>query len=144
MTMFLSTILAQLTPEPSGDLVQWVLEMAKTIVEMFKDGRHGPAVAGIIMLVVFFLKVFLKDRLPKAALPWLAAGLGVMSAISMQLAALAVGAKAGDWASALVKGAMIGAGASGLWSLLGKKLVELVKSLLAKLKKSEPPAPPAQ
>ena len=133
----LPTIFAALTPEPNGDVFAWVLENGKFIVESFQKGELGPAVAGLIMISVYFLNLVLKDRIPAAALPWLSAGMGVLSAVAVQLAALAAGVPAGSWLTAVLKGAMAGAAASGLWSLLGKKVVEL----LGKLGKKAEPAP---
>lgn len=141
MTNLIQAVFAQLTPEPSGDVFMWVLQMGKTIVEMFQTGQHGAAVAGMVMLTVFGLRSLLKDRLPHAALPWLSAGLGVMSAVAMQLLALAVGARPTEWLTAVVQGALIGATASGLWSLLGKKLMELFARMLGgKSGNNQPPA----
>lgn len=143
MFHLINIVLAQLQPEPTGDVFLWVLQMGKTIVEMFQSGQHGPAVAGIIMIIVYFLQSLLKDRLPKSALPWFAVLVGVLTAVSAQLVALAVGAAPMSWVSAILQGAMAGAMSSGLWSLLGKKLLELVSSLMSKIgKPKDPPAAP--
>ena len=141
MLNLITSVLGQLQPEPTGDVFLWVLQMGKTIVEMFQAGQHGPAVAGIIMIVVYFLRLALKDRLPQAALPWLLVLFGVLTAISAQLVALATGAPAMSWFSAILQGAMAGAMASGLWSLLGKKLLELLSKI--DKPKDPPPADPA-
>lgn len=128
----MTVVLAQLAPEPTGDVFLWLLQMGKEVVTSFQSGQHGAAVAGLLMVAVYALRSLLKGRVSQAALPWLSAGLGVLSAVAMQLSALAVGAQPMDWLSALAQGALAGATASGLWSLLGKQAMALLEKLLPK------------
>ena len=57
-----------------------------------------------------------KKAIPKVYLPWISSGLGVVGSIATALVA------GQPWYSAVWLGLVVGATASGLWSLVGKSL----------------------
>lgn len=102
------------------------VDLVKRIVSAFKGGKWILAVSLIIMLLTWVLnRTFLKNKIPSSVLPWVSAGLGVLSAI---FTALVMGI---PWWEALIMGLFTGTAASGLWSMVGTHL------LVSKTKKAE-------
>jgi hypothetical protein len=112
------------TTAVSGDSPKAPMEEPETVVEAIKDvgllveaARNGNWIlfTGIlIMLLIFVLDkiVKLKDRLPKTAVPWVAAALGIVGSIAAQLTTGL------PWGQALLQGFTAGVVAVGLWELI--------------------------
>jgi UDP-N-acetylmuramyl pentapeptide phosphotransferase/UDP-N-acetylglucosamine-1-phosphate transferase len=125
LSSFFSTLLTQVpSAEPGTDMFGWLLELLRWVVEQFKQKNYVPGMGGVVMVLVFFARMFLLKRLNSNVLPLVSAGLGVLLACGVNLAGLAVGSQPMDWLSALAMGLTTGAAASGFWSLVGKKLSE--------------------
>lgn len=95
------------------------LELVPAIIEAAKGGQWSLFASMLIMLLVFLMtKVeFIAKALPDAAKPWVAAAAGVLAAVG------ATAATTGNWGQAIMSGLVTGAAASGLWELVGKKLL---------------------
>jgi hypothetical protein len=76
------------------------------------------------MLLIFVLDkiVKLKDRLPKTAVPWVAAALGIVGSIAAQLTTGL------PWGQALLQGFTAGVVAVGLWELIFKAVLNKKKA----------------
>lgn len=127
-------LLAQMqpSPEPAGDVVQWGLSLIKWIAEQFASKNYAAAVAGIVMAIVFVLKLVLKDKLSSGSLPLVSAIVGTVVSGAGALLGATQGMGATAILSILVTGLTTGATASGLWSLVGKRVVDFVKSKFSK------------
>jgi hypothetical protein len=91
----------------------------------FTAKEWGIFVGGLIMVVVWFARMFLLARLSSDWLPWVSSGMGVLLSISIDLTSKV------PWWKAVLNGLLVGAAASGLWSQVGKNL------LPSELKKKE-------
>lgn len=133
--MLLNTMLLVLTatptPPPGTDDVSWFIGMMKWIVEQIQQKNYGPAVGAIIMLLVFLFNKLAAGKLSSKLLPWVSVGLGVVLAICNNLVAEVPMV----WYMAILNGLFYGTAASGLWSLVGKWIVEKLTG-----KKDEPAA----
>lgn len=120
--LFAAMVMGQPTPatDPGTALIG--------IIQSFQAGKIFLALNGIIMVLTWLLNVGLKNILPipTKAQPWIAAGLGVASGI---VAMLAAGV---PWWEAIISGFSIGAGAGGLWSLIGKHALTSKKTKAAR------------
>jgi len=99
-------------PEPTD-----IGEAVEDIGLMIEAAKNGNWVlfAGILILLLIFLldKVInLKQYLPKKAVPWVAAGFGVIVSIAMQLTTGI------PWGQALLQGLCAGLVATGFWELV--------------------------
>ena len=103
---------------PAEDLSpQEVVALGKTILDAAKGGNWGIVVASVLMLLLWVLRKFVLKKIPSSYMPWVAAGTGVAGAVAANL-------QAGQpWMDAVMSGFMAGAAASGLYSLVGKKLL---------------------
>jgi hypothetical protein len=102
--------------------IDWVMNSVQWLVTQFQNRNYMPA-CGMLMLLVWAVKRFSGDALKAERLALLSAGLGVLSAVGMELLGLTVTSNKVDLTRAIVNGLMVGAGASGFWSLLGKQLL---------------------
>ncbi len=96
-----------------------LLDQGKTVAQAVKDHELALALsAGIMLLLGLGRKFKLLSKLPKNAVPWVSAGLGVLAVLAEslvsggQLTLVRVG-----------HGLLAGAAASGLWGMLGKHLM---------------------
>jgi hypothetical protein len=117
-----------------GDSPKAPMEEPETVVEAIKDvgvlveaAKNGNWVlfTGIlIMLLIFVLDkvVKLKDRLPKNAVPWVAAAMGIVGSIAAQLTTGI------PWGQALLQGFTAGVVAVGLWELIFKAVLNKKKA----------------
>jgi drug/metabolite transporter (DMT)-like permease len=119
----------------SGDVVEWTLSGIKWIVQKFQAKEYGLGVSGLIMMLVFAFNKYFKKLVPAKALPWVAVGVGVLTAVATKLAGIAMGTPTTEWLTVIGSGVISGATASGLWSLLGKHFFG------AKAAPQDPPAP---
>jgi len=88
------------------------------IIEAVKGGNWQLAASTGIMLCVFLAtKTSLLPWVKGKHAQWWAAGTGIASAFA------ATWATSGDWKAAAMNGLVTGAAASGLWSLVGKHLL---------------------
>ena len=92
-------------------------EAINAIVEAFKEGRWGPAIGMLLMLLVWVLRKFLWKLIPKNALPWVTLGAGCAIVITVELIAGVT------WWKTLIDGFGTSASAMALWSLLFKHLI---------------------
>jgi len=112
-------------PEP-GKEVSFVSEKIGAIVAAFKAKEYGPAFAAILMLIVSLvnlLAVKLGKEIARKWMPTIAVVTGIGLGLAAELGSLAVGAGVSDWLTAIGQGLLIGWGASGLYSWLGKKIM---------------------
>jgi len=102
-------------PKPPEDLTE-ALETGGAMIEAAKNGNWVLFSGLLIMLLIFILDkvVKLKEKVSAAAVPWVAAALGIASSIAVQLVSGI------PWGQALFQGFTAGATAVGLWELLGK------------------------
>ena len=83
----------------------------KTLLDHQRSG-WGALLAALLTVVVFVIrKVGLLKKVPKSALPWVAAGIAMVGDVA---AALAAGSPIPD---ALIQGLMLGAAAVGFWEM---------------------------
>jgi hypothetical protein len=99
-------------PNPEEDLGGFL----SAVGDAFKNKNWGVLAGLIIMLVVWVVGKFVPKMSPKY-LPWVSAGLGILGSISTDLFA------GGVWYTAIFNGLLIGAAASGMWSLVGKHVL---------------------
>lgn len=143
LTTMISAVLAQPALEPTDDMVSWGLGVFKWIAEQFASKNYAAAIAGIVMVLVFALKLVLKEKLKSDALPMVSAGLG----LALSLAGALSGAKVDMSVSAILgivlAGLTTGALASGFWSLAGKRIVDFIKAKFSRPAVVEAPVAPA-
>lgn len=115
-----------LDTEDLNQFIQMMLTAAK-------GGEWSIFVAALIMVLVFLAtKIkFIDNLLPAAAKPWVAAVAGVLAAVATTVITT------GDWLKALLSGLVTGTAATGLWELVGKRLLKKKKPAPAE----ETPAP---
>jgi len=102
-------------PEPKD-----IPEAMKDVGLLIDAARNGNWVlfSGILILLIIFVLdkvVKLKSIIPKTAVPWVAAGFGIVISIAMQLTTGI------PWGQALVQGFCSGTVAVGLWEMLFNK-----------------------
>lgn len=97
-----------------------VSEFVQMMITAAKGGEWSLFVAALIMVLVFLMtKVkFIGDLLPSAAKPWVAAVAGMLTAVATTVITT------GNWLTAALAGFTTGAAAAGLWSLIGKKILD--------------------
>lgn len=95
-------------------------ELLNVLIEAAKGGEWSIFVAALIMVLVFLAtKIkFIDNLLPAKAKPWVAAVAGVLGAVAT------VAMTTGDWLQAVLSGLVTGAAASGLWELIGKRILK--------------------
>jgi len=98
-----------------------VVAVVQAIISAGKNGQWSLLVGLCLMLLVFLMTKFkfmgatLLSKMPSSAIPWVAAGLGIVGSVAAELIAGQL-----VWYLALPNGIMIGAGAVGLWELIGQ------------------------
>lgn len=93
-------------------------ETVNLIVKAFQMGAWPIGVGLIIMLLVWVANRFgLKEKVGEKWVPWIAAGLGILSTVGI---ALATGSLV--WWQALIQGFLSGASATGFWELVFKHI----------------------
>jgi hypothetical protein len=102
------------------------VEEPMSYVDLFIQGITGKnwvlLVASCLMVVVYFVRRIVAERIPAKYVPWYVLGMAVVTAVAVRLIE-AVQMDQLWWASAvrgLVEGAIVGLTASGLWSAVGK------------------------
>jgi uncharacterized membrane protein len=95
-------------------------ELVNMMISAAKGGEWSLFVAALIMVLVFLAtKIkFIDNLLPAKAKPWVAAVAGVLGAVAT------VAMTTGDWLQAVLSGLVTGAAASGLWELIGKRILK--------------------
>jgi hypothetical protein len=93
-------------------------ETVGLLTSAFQSGTW-PVVAGLVILLLVWVgnRFGLKERVGAKWVPWIAAGVGVLSTVGIALAAGAV-----VWWQALLQGLVAGVVATGLWELVFKRL----------------------
>jgi len=86
----------------------------KLIINAFNTKNWGVFAGLVIMALVWILKKFVWKALPTVALPWVAAGAGIIAAVATGLISGVV------WWQAILNGLLVGTAAGGLWSLVGR------------------------
>lgn len=141
----LLSILAFVIPptSPGDDVLGWVLGSLKWLVDAMQQHQYAAAVGMVIMLLVWLFNHFVADKLglDSAHMPLVSAIVGTVMAVGAALLTLQSPSMQ-DVLAALFKGVMLGASASGLYSLLGKYLLGWVEKLLGMNKQDAPPADP--
>lgn len=90
---------------------------AEQFYQAFTAKEWGIFVGCLIMLIVWVMRLFVLTALPSDWLPWVSSGLGVLLAISIDLTSKV------PWWKATLNGLLVGSAASGMWSMLGKKVL---------------------
>lgn len=91
-------------------------EYIKALVKAFNAKDWGIFAGLALMILVWVLKKFIWKTLPVGVLPWVSAGAGVAVAVATGLFTGLI------WWRAILNGLTVGAAASGLWSMVGKKI----------------------
>lgn len=86
------------------------------LVQAFNAKDWGIFAGLAIMLSLWILKKFIWKSLPVGALPWVSSGTGVVVAVASGLFVGLI------WWKAILNGLTVGAAASGLWSMVGKRV----------------------
>ena len=113
-----ATVAKKVAPQKAPENVGEAMQDVGLLIEAAKSG-NWPLFAGVlVMLLVFLLDkiVKLKEKVPKSALPWVAATLGVSTTMGV---ALTTGIPLGP---ALIQGFTAGATAVGLWEMIFKHM----------------------
>lgn len=97
------------TPDPEKDLGGFMV----LLLDAFKNKNWGVFAGLVIMLLVWITRKFI-PKMPTSALPWVSAGMGIVASVATDLIA------GGTWYVAIFNGLLLGAAASGMWSLVGK------------------------
>jgi uncharacterized membrane protein YoaK (UPF0700 family) len=116
-------LLTQISPPGDANLVTWGLSSFKWALEQFQQKNYLPLVSFVLMLAISLFQKFELTKINKKALPFVSAGLGVAISIVTNVSAMAMHSKPIDWISAIVMGLTVGAGATGLWEIVGQKLL---------------------
>ncbi len=102
------TVTVEGLPDVSDDEA---VAAVKTLLDYQKSG-WGALAAALLTLIIFVVrKLGLLNKVPKKALPWVAAGVAMVADVA---AALGTGAPV---AEALLQGLMLGAAAVGFWEM---------------------------
>ncbi len=98
------------------ETVEDAAESVDFLVSAAKGGHWSLFLGALLSLLVWFLTRFvkLKDRVGSKALPWVAAGLGVVATMGISLSSGL------PLVEGLVQGCMTGAASVGLWELVFK------------------------
>lgn len=104
------------TAPPPPVTVEDAAESVSFLVDAAKGGKWSLFVGVLLTLLVWVLDrlVKLKDRVGSKALPWVAAGLGILTTMGISLSSGL------PLAEGLVQGFMTGATSVGLWELVFK------------------------
>lgn len=100
-------------PEDIGD----ALEDVNLLIEAAKNGWWGLFAGLLIMLLIFIADklIGIKEKIGEAAVPWVAAVLGILGAIGAQLTTGV------HWGLAILQGVTAGVSAVGLWEMVFKQ-----------------------
>lgn len=92
-----------------------MLETLLTAIEQ----QHWPIVAAVVITFVVYAanRYGLREKVGEKWVPWVAVGLGLLSAIGAQLST------GMEWHEALGSGFLAGATATGMWELLLKRVL---------------------
>lgn len=99
-------------PDPEKDLGGFMSLM----IDSFKNKNWGVFAGLLIMLLVWVTRKFI-PKMPTNYLPWVSAAMGIVVSVATDLIA------GGTWYYAIFNGLLIGAAASGMWSLVGKHVL---------------------
>jgi hypothetical protein len=115
-----ATTTAAPTPPAPPENIEDAAESLDFLVAAAKGGHWSLFFGVLLTLLVWLLDKFvkIKDKVGKAAMPWVATGLGVLGTLGI---ALSSGLPVGE---ALLQGFLTGASAVGLWELLFKHLMK--------------------
>ena len=102
------------------------IAVVSAMVEAFKGGNIGLGIGLLLMLLVWllrslkipFVNTTILAKVPPKAMPWVAATLGIVGSIGVELMAGQL-----HWGMAIVNGIFIGATTVGLWEMIGKKFL---------------------
>lgn len=102
------------TIEPADKDIEQQFDL---MVQLFKEGRWGPAVGLALMLLVWALRKFIWKFVPSNALPWVTLAAGMVATVVGELLAGVV------WWKTLIDGFATSGIAMGFWSLLFKHIL---------------------
>jgi hypothetical protein len=107
-------------PAKQPETIKEAFETGSLMIEAAKNGYWGIFAGLLVMLLLYILKdlVGLLKRLPTKAVPWVAAALGIVGAIAVELSTGI------HWGQALLHGFTAGATAVGLWEMLFKHFMK--------------------
>lgn len=133
--MLLTQVDVVSTPTEDNWLM-WLISGTKFVAQSINEKNYMPLAGFIIMLMVLFFNKFIAPRLsiPRSWSPWVSAIIGVIGSVAANFMAVISGStQPRDWLAAIATGLTIGSAASGLWSMIGKKLVDVVGTRLTAL-----------
>ena len=122
-TIFSHLLSAVPVADPGSDVFGWLLNTVKWAVEQFQARNFMPAVGAVVMVLVFAARKLFANVIESKHLTWLSMILGMLASLAASLLNLNASSSPMDILGALSNGLMVGAAASGFWSLLGKKLL---------------------
>jgi hypothetical protein len=111
-------------------------------LNMFLDAiaqHHWPVVAGTVISFLVYVanRYGLKDKIGAKYVPWVAAGLGILSSIGTQL--LSGGS---NWQNSVSQGLAAGLAATGLWELILKNVLPAAAASTTPATPVTPPVTP--
>lgn len=110
------------TEDPIPEDPEEVILLVKEIIEAAKSGHWSVLVGLVLTLLVWILRKFnVISFVPKKAIPWITAALGIVGYIGVSLS---TGMAVED---AIMHGFLTGVSAVGLWELIGKHLLKKPK-----------------
>jgi small-conductance mechanosensitive channel len=97
-----------------------VLSTVQLVIQAMKEGKWGLVVAGILMLLMWALRTFVWQSLPKDYLPYITVGVSGVVAFST---AVITGSAIMDAVWVSLGGVLAGLAGVGFWEFLGKKVL---------------------
>src|SRR5688572_21431938 len=104
--------------EPDGDVVGWITESARWMLEQIQGHNWLPAAALAVMVLVWAVRKLFLAKLDPKWMPVVSAGIGVLTLIAGNLITLAAGYDTMSVLSIVLSGLLLGTSASGFWDLV--------------------------
>lgn len=139
LTIITTLILAQPSVEPTTDTVDWAGSLVKWCIDQVAHKNYVALIAAIVMALTYLAKIVLKDRINSDHLPWISAGLGMMTSLAASLLGVTHGMPLVDVADLCITGLTTGAMASGFWSLVGRRMSDWLDKKFPKIKPPDSP-----
>lgn len=122
--VFAQEIVTKLDTDPGN--------FAQDMYQALTAKEWGIFVGCLIMLAVWFTRLFILVKIPACWLPYVSSAMGVLLSISIDLTGKV------SWWKAVLNGLLVGSAASGLWSMVGKKVLPTERKNNGDGGKSEP------
>lgn len=126
MLYLLAIIQAVPSTNPDTNIVGWFLSMCQWIVTQFQNHNYAPAIAAVVMILVFIFRQLAKGKIDPKHLPLVSALVGTITATATSLLGIAVGSSTKDVLEMLGSGLITGAAASGLFDVLRSSVLPTI------------------